>query len=625
MHPQRELAAALFSFCAEHETIATIRSVLAGLVASPMEGGREMSIHRCRQWSWTALFQLLFLVVIVYAVEDAPAQQDLELAHLSSLNLFTNRGLDTAGAQSLTLAVQQLNQLRGGTSAPALVVVTGSIGINEVLDEKLSKAVEDSLPAIPSPVQSSLDQSARKFALLLQKSQIPDWLFLPGRGDRIGTSAHELALYHYFLAKANQESDLLHGPNIIDLSLHPSFPAADVLILGLDTAGFVRQTPSDSTLEGFRTAFRQSAQHRVLVAVSWPRTGNPLPTHSTARPSNSQVVAWALKPAQAQPWLDVIENERVSAILSGDWQSADRGSYTDFHGLFEPDLSSADLTKLYVGPPLHPSKQNPMPEVVAVGFEVIRLDRLGRVSRVFYWSAPGGFELQPSSVFSRQLEIGDAYDRSGRGAEAADAYRKALLAADDSNRTVALHRLQGVLQSWGFYESWMQYRRSFVWLALVTCLILTVWWTWRGKRRLQIYPLDAPDEAKIAGAHLGQVGEYLVGLMRQQAAKAGPIGTTKLPFIWSGFSADLGSALKDLVPEQASGIVSWLSAWLFRAEFTLKGTIATSSSDAYIILTLSRRGTAIHSWERSTPLDGLHDTLKDLVYGVLLFVKGYAN
>jgi hypothetical protein len=111
--------------------------------------------------SRATLCQFLLAAMLCSAIVAPAQQRDLELAHLSSLNLFTSGGLDSASAQSLTQTVQQLNELQRGTPGPEMVVVTGSVGINQALDDKLSKVAKDDLPAIPATVQSSLDQSAR--------------------------------------------------------------------------------------------------------------------------------------------------------------------------------------------------------------------------------------------------------------------------------------------------------------------------------------------------------------------------------------------------------------------------------------------------------------------------------
>jgi hypothetical protein len=584
-----------------------------------------MTICRsCQIVSRPALYQFLICGMICCFAIGVRAQQNVEVGHLSSLNLFTGGDLDASNAHKLARAIQQLNDLRGDPNGPVLVVVTGTVGAGQLLRAGPNQGGRCAPAELSDPVRSRISQSAGELALLLQRSKISNWLFLPGRGDRIIGCGNELAIFHDFLAEVGRQSEILHGPTVVDLSQNSSFLVGDVLVLGMDTSGFVG-LPGIAGLTGFRDAFQKSPQPHVLIAESWPRVGNPFPTaKSGVRDSSPLAEEWPLTPDQRQIWLDVITSDRVSAILAGDWQIPDRSLYTDFHSLFPPNLSSADITKLYVSPPLGAPKQSSVPEAPATGFEIIRLDHAGRVVRLLYWSAGDGFETETSLAFSRQLEIGDAYDHSGQAAQAEAAYRKAVDLASDSDRKIALDRLERVLQSWGFYEIWVKYRR---WLALIAILISAIvifWLIWRRERRLQIYPLDAPTEAKIAAAHLEQVGQYLVGLMRYYAAKAGPIGTTKLPFIWSGFSPDLGPLLQQLVPAKASGIVSWLPAWLFRPEFTLKGTVATSSTDAYIVLTLSRHGTAVRSWEQSTRLDQLHDTLKDLVYAVLLHINGYS-
>jgi len=145
---------------------------------------------------------------------------------------------------------------------------------------------------------------------------------------------------------------------------------------------------------------------------------------------------------------------------------------------------------------------------------------------------------------------------------------------------------------------------------------------WRRKRWLRVYPLDAPDDANVPGAHLEKVAEYLVARMRFYAAKAGPIDDTKLPFVWPAFAEDLRSTLERLLPGARGTIGSWVAGWVLKPDFELRGTLAGSDQNHHIILSLHRRGYNIRSWEASVPKDQTHNALKDLVYGVLLYIKG---
>jgi hypothetical protein len=230
-----------------------------------------------------------------------------------------------------------------------------------------------------------------------------------------------------------------------------------------------------------------------------------------------------------------------------------------------------------------------------------------------------------SLEFYRQLKLGEMYEQAGRREQAESAYRKALDAANGTERDIALDNLERVLNGWGFYELWIQNRRGLLIAAAIVCIVLVVWVFWRRKRRLRIYPLEAPNEANIPAAHLERVVEYLVGLMRYHDTKTGPLnGDTKLPHIWPGFSQNLGTALRELVPGKSSGFITWLLEWLFRPEFTLRGTLAMGNPNSYIVLTLSRRGKP-HTWEKSVTPGQAHDILKDMVYAVLLHIRSQSS
>lgn len=228
--------------------------------------------------------------------------------------------------------------------------------------------------------------------------------------------------------------------------------------------------------------------------------------------------------------------------------------------------------------------------------------------------------------FNDLMRLGETYERAGRLTEAEDAYRRALELKDAPNRELALRSLERILNDWGFLEWWQKNRLSVVVWTIVPAIVAIVLWVarmfWRRKRRLKVYPLDAPDDANVPAAHLEKVAEYLVWRMHFYASKGGPIDNTRLPFVWPAFAEDLRSTLEKLLPGARGTISSWLAGWVFRPDFELRGTLAVSNQHHHIILSLYRQGYNLRSWEASVPKNQTHNALKDLVYGVLLYIKG---
>jgi hypothetical protein len=345
--------------------------------------------------------------------------------------------------------------------------------------------------------------------------------------------------------------------------------------------------------------------------------------------------SWLLPANARSKWKDVLNRSELIAVFAGHFHSRTRNIYPHNFSYVKA-LDPVVGQKFWLAPALAAKYQTePLEGETARGivlFQMMRKDVAAKApppdSPV--WGLPIWFSpLDPNPTlgleFYRQLKLGDIYEKGGRRGQAEAAYRKALDVATGKEREVALKHIEGVVNTWGFYELWIQKRRGIVEsvapVVLLLCLIFVVWMFWRRTRRLQIYPLEAPNDAKVPGAHLEQVAEYLVGLMRYYAAKTGPISATKLPFIWSGFSKDLGQALEKLVPGKSSGLILSLLGWLFKPDYVLKGSLVAASANLHVVLTLNGPRDVVSSWEKSAPLDQAHDTLKDMVYAVLLYMK----
>ena len=345
--------------------------------------------------------------------------------------------------------------------------------------------------------------------------------------------------------------------------------------------------------------------------------------------------SWLLPTKTRDKWKDVLNRSELIAVFAGHFHSRTRSIYPHNFS-YVKSLDPIVAQKFWLAPALAAKYQTePLEGETARGIVLYQLNRKDIAAKAPppdapVWALPIWFSpLDPNPTLSlefyRQLKLGEIYEQGGRRDQAEVAYRKALDVASGKEREVALNRYERVVNAWGFYELWMQKRRGIVEsvapVVLLVCVILVVWLFWRRTRRLQIYPLDSPKDTNIAGTHLEQVAEYLVGVMRCYGQRTGPIGVTKLPFIWSGFSKSLGSALEKLVPGKSSSVILWLLGWLFRPDYVLKGSLLGTPDDAHIVLTLYGRGNAPKSWDKSAPLNQAHDALKDMVYAVLLYIK----
>jgi hypothetical protein len=571
------------------------------------------------------LFRTISVVASIWMMSlPALGQNGLAVAHFSSLELFADNSTGASNHRALSKAVQELNELTEQGVPIRFVIVTGTLGAQHISHGNPSSALGCGSNAGLPGEQPKWVTSARELADVIQVSKIPFWFFLPGRGDRLSPCSDKLFVFHNLLVEARRQSATRRGPQILDLSVQSS-PTVDHLdVLGLDSSGFDGEHPSVlGKLLHLEAEVRASPNPQILIAASWPRVGDPYP------PVSGQFQqGWPLGAREQAIWSDIIQNPHVRLVLSGDWQISDESPFRDFHGLFSQGYSSADVTKLYVAPPLG-AKVSSTEGTISRGFEVLRFTATGRVTRTLYWLDSETFRSDPPVEFNQLISLGDAFERAGRLGEAEAAYRRAFDLKGAPDRELALRDLKRVLNNWGLLEWWRRNRRTFLlWFILGGLALIGLWMTsaiWHRKRRLKVYSLDAPDGADLPATHLERIAEYLVGRMRFYAGKAGPIDDTKLPFVWLGFAEDFGSTLEKLLPGPQGAISTWLAGWVFRPDFELRGTLAVSDQTHEIILSLHRRRDHIRSWEASVPKNQTHSTLKDLVYGVLLYIKGEAG
>ena len=494
----------------------------------------------------------------------AMAQSDVAVAHFSSLELLGNSPVGASNRSAFSKAVQELNGLLKQRVPVRLAVVTGTIGVQQTL--RGIPGSNAGCPSSGSGDQSGWFPSAKVLSDIVQNSNVPVWLFLPGRGDLLSDCPDNLLAFHQLLAEAHRRSSTARGPEIIDLSQQSSFSVDGWDILGLDSSSFDSDKPAGlERLSRLRDALHASSSSRILIAASWPRVGDPyasFPGH--LRPG------WPLQDTDQANWSEVIRNPRVQAVVSGDWQTTDGSAYSDFHGLFPDGFLSADLTKLYVSPPLGLAGAD-TEGTIRRGFEILRLMNNGRVLRTFYWFVADAFHSDPLSDFNRLIDLGDAYQRAGRPAEAEAAYLRALELKDAPDREMAFRKLNRVLTEWPLGEWWREHR-----LTIALCFVLGTFVLigllisskiWHRRRRLRVYSLDAPDRADVPSAHLERLVEQFIGRMRFYASKVGPIDDTKLPFVWLGFAEGLGSTLEELLSSAPPAILGWMVGRMFRPRF----------------------------------------------------------
>ena len=550
----------------------------------------------------------LFITILIATARFSSAQDTTTtFAHLSSLWLFDENS-GSSNRRAFADAIQKLNSV-GETQPIRFAVVTGSLGLRDIFLKQTAK---------PACAFSNFgpDRVATAAALAdsINDSHIPIWLFLPGRDDRLQGCSDPLSAYQQLLAEVRRQLGPRGGRQVVNLSDSPFSPGS-VAVIGLDSSGFDGAQPvNEAVLQALATALKNRAEKTIVLATSSPRVGG-------FKRGADDTPPWNLSAEGQNSWSSIIGDDRVQVVLAGDVDSADSQSYRDFRGLFRPSFLSGDITRLYIAPPLG-ARSPSIPEDYPRGYEVLRLTNGVVTSRTFYWKESDGFRSEPGSEAALWMRAGEIYEQSGRLSEAETWYRKALEAKGSDQTAKSLQSVRRVINTWGLWELWIKHR---LWITAVVAaflVLLGLGRIWSRKSRLRVFPLDIPKDANIPPSHLERMAEHFVYLMRYQASRQAGIDTTKLPLVWRGLSQDLKTALEG-VPQP--GIVNWMVGVFFRAKFELRGTVASSATAHQLVLTLTRKGKHLRSWERSVLIADTHDALKDLVYDVLLYIKAQST
>lgn len=596
----------------------------------------------------TAPWKFIFFVLAGLRVSNCSAQAPPEKPVLTFIQMTDAHVFDdgwnkparvalrqgSENWEALHWAVNEMVMLSLAGEKIDFVVFTGDLGLQNV-DFPLSPRCKlDKFKEEHGQPPLMLNWAAYELAFELQFLPTSQMYFLPGNNDVIDENITDSGRENCFVNELESQLSRLaprSALHVATLQVNNPVSIREFGLLGLNTASFKSlgnyQTACsqmnlpdcpESQMKELLRVVHADPKERLLLFTHIPDLNDPFP--GRRRPS------WQIEDKVRTVWEEAACNSHILGIFAGHFHDANRNLYGKTSGSETLALNPCVAKKTWVSPPLALKFQNDKLEQ-ARGFLLVKLYRDGKFEVDPKWYPVSGQSSKKDSIsdFHLQLRIGEVYERAGRRTQAESAYRKALDTEGGPERDIALRNLERVLNDWGLRELWAQNRRlvasSAVTLISLACVVLLVWCFWRRKRRLRVYPLDAPNDAKVPAAHLERVAEHLLGLMRYYAAKTGPMGATKLPFIWPGFSEDLRSLLEQVVPGPSGLLAISLFGWLFRPEFVLRGTLAASADDSHIVLTLSRKEDFAHSWEKSVPIAQTHDALKDLVYAALLQIK----
>ena len=331
------------------------------------------------------------------------AEAGISFVQLTDPHLFDK---DAKNDRALRDCVEEINRRKKEGADFRFVVVTGDIGIEQLVSEKPPGAAERQ--ALP-PAEIEKKQGPQKFAALIEPCSVKKWLFLPGNNDLIEERPETLDYYTNFISRLHEQLKPL-GFEIIDLTPREDtnsgiYRDGDYTLLGFNDASFksnnkaqnMKQWKASDSDAIEKVRQRLHAGKNVYIFYHIPEVDDPYfvsgmnPAELKAlfdergvTDSPYEYSAWTVTPGVRDAWNAVASQEQVKGLFAGHFHDSRRESYTDLRWLKTPSYSLATLSKLHVCPPLAEKKQEKKIEQ-ARGFQIVDLDDTGRPSVQIVW------------------------------------------------------------------------------------------------------------------------------------------------------------------------------------------------------------------------------------------------
>ncbi len=558
----------------------------------------------------------VFLIIILSLTWSVKVSaQAVRFVQITDPHLFDGGQEGTENKAALAACIKKLNQLTDEEANYQFAVVTGDIGIenlvSHVIDEATGKRVlEDQVTR-----EQQLEAGADQLATIIAPSKIRVWLFLPGNND-LFREEPDTQYYRAFIKRLQSK---LPGLTVIDLCLEEpggdkrelgSYRIGRLAFIGFNNASFKNDNDASRISLNKKTqrGYVQQVIKRVdaadvagaFIFYHIPEIDDPhIVLNSDVKTLKAREAyvdnpypdsSWFVDKEIQKLWKDkIVKNTKVYALFAGhlhDWRQ---------------ETYAGSLAKLYVSPPLAIKRQDKTPSQ-ARGFQEVAIDGTGRISRTVLWynAAEGNFGGDPSAE-NNELQLALFFEGEQQWSDAESHFREAATKAQSpSDRNAALAGLKRVkdpshprvkaVLAWTDPVFLAPYVLRPLGLAVI---VLVIWLLCvgvrHGSRGMTVRPFEGDDElAKLLA----------VGFPATRAKVMNILGRADQSFVKPviGVYPFVFPRLDELFPQESfelAGIklpnLNILLKWLLRPRFQVIGGISELSVDKYVYAEVWRR------------------------------------
>jgi hypothetical protein len=187
---------------------------------------------------------------------------------------------DTKNDRALSDCVEEINRRWEGGSRFTFVVVTGDLGVEQLVSQK----VGDESQLLPQE-EIEKKQGPQKFADAIAPCVVKKWLFLPGNNDLINEDPGELPHYTQFISSLREQLKG-RGFQIIDLTDANSNvdQEGDYTFIGFNNASFKSNDKADNVRDWEKsdkdaiakvTAALKTAKKNAYIFYHIPEVDDP--------------------------------------------------------------------------------------------------------------------------------------------------------------------------------------------------------------------------------------------------------------------------------------------------------------------------------------------------------------
>ena len=605
--------------------------------------------------------------------------QTVRFVQMTDPHLF-DKGEETENKTALTSCIRKLNQQSVEEGEFDFAVVTGDIGIENLVSIGKDTNGASILETDRARREGRIEQGAAELASILSQSKIRVWLFLPGNNDLLNEEP-DLQYYRLFIQKLK---DKLSGMEIVDLC--PEEPSDNTQQLGVyrrgafafvgfNNASFKNDNKFDrigrnkvKQLGYIQQVVNRIAPKEISAAYIFyhiPELDDPYLALGSDSKTLDERKKYATNPYPYSSWFvdkdvhelwkdQVVKQPKVRGLFAGHYHDWKRDSYTSYHWMKTDSYLSGSLTKLYISPPIAVKRQSDASSQ-ARGFQEVTIDGIGGVvAKVFWYSSAdqtfdGNGDKEEREAL-KQLGLGEIYENGDQLKEANDAYTKALTSTSPLTRRRAYDGIGRVThmqmsfwnkyiftrigRSLSFTESWLL--TAFIAFALILIVWLLILRRRKNRLGLELF-VDSTENKQAAGfqeilkvrleglrkVKRGGVQDHSLGpLPLYTATKTKAPALINVPILWES------SVFVDLAAKSLPGVYGAFAASFLqrfdKPEYLINGVFQSDGADrVYVIVTLKRRGRLLRVWEQVLTAPGLVDQQGDLATGILIFLREY--